>query len=203
MQHLADFIARALCGMNNPTEMISLSAKKGISLVIPNAGKVIHEAAMRMRFRAKQENFIDLIHVYPTMVEALKIAAISYFKDPAKLSRCAERKKTSRRFASLRDVCFMKTLPLVSFDRETPACRQIAVPINFPHPVVGIRLAPGPRPKLPRCIHQNAVWIVFRRYDLRLCLRAQVTSHAYMPAVWAAMNKPNRARKTFFNIMPP
>jgi mercuric reductase len=63
---------------------------KGVSLVMPNAGEVIHEAAMALRFHARLEDFIDLIHVYPTMAEALKIAAISYFKDPAKLSCCAE-----------------------------------------------------------------------------------------------------------------
>jgi mercuric reductase len=63
---------------------------KGVSLVMPNAGEVIHEAAMALRFHAKLDDFIDLIHVYPTMAEALKIAAISYFKDPAKLSCCAE-----------------------------------------------------------------------------------------------------------------
>jgi mercuric reductase len=63
---------------------------KGVSLVMPNAGEVIHEAAMAMRFHAKLDDFIDMIHVYPTMAEALKIAAISYFKDPAKLSCCAE-----------------------------------------------------------------------------------------------------------------
>lgn len=62
----------------------------GVSLVMPNAGEVIHEAAMAMRFHATLKDFIDLIHVYPTMAEALKIAAISYFKDPAKLSCCAE-----------------------------------------------------------------------------------------------------------------
>lgn len=62
----------------------------GVSLVMPNAGEVIHEAAMAMRFHAKLEDYIDLIHVYPTMAEALKIAAISYYKDPTKLSCCAE-----------------------------------------------------------------------------------------------------------------
>ena len=62
----------------------------GVSLVMPNAGEVIHEAAMAMRFHAKLEDYIDMIHVYPTMAEALKIAAISYFKDPSKLSCCAE-----------------------------------------------------------------------------------------------------------------
>jgi mercuric reductase len=33
---------------------------------------------------------VDMIHVYPTMAEALKIVAISRYKDPAKLSCCAE-----------------------------------------------------------------------------------------------------------------
>jgi mercuric reductase len=62
----------------------------GVSMVGHNAGEVIHEAAMALRFRAKLHDFIDLLHVYPTMAEALKIAAISRFKDPAKLSCCAE-----------------------------------------------------------------------------------------------------------------
>ncbi len=62
----------------------------GVSLVMSNAGEVIHEAAMALRFRARLQDYIDMIHVYPTMAEALKIAAISYFKDPAKLSCCAE-----------------------------------------------------------------------------------------------------------------
>ncbi len=55
-----------------------------------SAGEVIHEAAMAMRFRAKIRDYIDMLHVYPTMAEALKIVAISRFKDPAKLSCCAE-----------------------------------------------------------------------------------------------------------------
>lgn len=71
--------------INNDTQEVV-----GVSLVMPNAGEVIHEAAMALRFRAKLEDYIDMIHVYPTMAEALKIAAISYFKDPAKLSCCAE-----------------------------------------------------------------------------------------------------------------
>lgn len=62
----------------------------GVSMVGHNAGEVIHEAAMGLRFRAKLQDFIDLLHVYPTMAEALKIVAISRFKNPAKLSCCAE-----------------------------------------------------------------------------------------------------------------
>lgn len=62
----------------------------GVTMIGHNAGEVIHEAAMAMRFRATLDDFIHLLHVYPTMAEALKIAAISRYKDPAKLSCCAE-----------------------------------------------------------------------------------------------------------------
>ena len=62
----------------------------GVSMVGASAAEVIHEAAMGLRFGATIDDFIGLIHVYPTMAEALKIAAISRHKDPAKLSCCAE-----------------------------------------------------------------------------------------------------------------
>jgi mercuric reductase len=62
----------------------------GVAMVGHNAGEVIHEAAMAMRYRATIPDFIDLLHVFPTMAEALKIVAISRFKNPAKLSCCAE-----------------------------------------------------------------------------------------------------------------
>lgn len=81
--HHANGIAKMV--INNDTHEVV-----GVSLVMPNAGEVIHEAAMAMRFHAKLENYIDMIHIYPTMAEALKVAAISYFKDPSKLSCCAE-----------------------------------------------------------------------------------------------------------------
>ena len=62
----------------------------GVSMVGHDAGEVIHEAAMARHFHAKVQDFIDLLHVYPTMAEALKIVAISRHKNPAKLSCCAE-----------------------------------------------------------------------------------------------------------------
>jgi len=62
----------------------------GVSMVGSAAGEVIHEAAIAMRFHATIQDFIDLLHIYPTMAEALKIVAISRQKDPAKLSCCAE-----------------------------------------------------------------------------------------------------------------
>lgn len=62
----------------------------GVTIVGNSAAEVIHEAAMALRFKATLHDFIDQLHVYPTMAEALKIVAISRFKDPAKLSCCAE-----------------------------------------------------------------------------------------------------------------
>ncbi len=62
----------------------------GVSLVMRDAGEVIHEAAMGLRLGATIHDFIDMVHVYPTMAEALKIVAISRYKDPHKLSCCAE-----------------------------------------------------------------------------------------------------------------
>jgi mercuric reductase len=48
----------------------------GVSMIGHSAGEVIHEAAMALRYRAKLQDFVDLLHVYPTMAEALKIVAI-------------------------------------------------------------------------------------------------------------------------------
>jgi mercuric reductase len=61
----------------------------GVSMLGMNAGEIIGEAAMALRFGAKTSDFIDLIHVYPTMAEALGLVAISFTKDVNRLSCCA------------------------------------------------------------------------------------------------------------------
>ena len=61
----------------------------GVSMLGVNAGEVIHEAAMALRFGATTSDFVDLIHVYPTMAEALKLVALSFTKDLNRLSCCA------------------------------------------------------------------------------------------------------------------
>jgi mercuric reductase len=62
----------------------------GVHMVGEAAPEVIHEAAMGLRFRATLADFVDLIHVYPTMAEALKIGAQAFSRDVSKLSCCAE-----------------------------------------------------------------------------------------------------------------
>jgi mercuric reductase len=61
----------------------------GVSMLGSNAGEVIHEAAMALRFGATTDDFIDMVHVYPTMAEALKLVALSFTKDVYRLSCCA------------------------------------------------------------------------------------------------------------------
>ena len=62
----------------------------GVHMIGDAAHEVIHEAAMAMRFRATIDDFVDQVHVYPTMAEALKIGALAFSKDVSKLSCCAE-----------------------------------------------------------------------------------------------------------------
>lgn len=62
----------------------------GVHVIGEAASEIIHEAAMAMRFKATIGDFVDLIHVYPTMSEALKIGAQAFSKDVSKLSCCAE-----------------------------------------------------------------------------------------------------------------
>jgi mercuric reductase len=62
----------------------------GVSTLGMDAAEVIHEAAMGIRLGAKVEDFVGMLHIYPTMPEALKIVALSFAKDVSKLSCCAE-----------------------------------------------------------------------------------------------------------------
>lgn len=62
----------------------------GVSMVGRDAGEVIHEAALGIRLGATIDDFASMLHVYPTMCEALKIVALAFSKDVSKLSCCAE-----------------------------------------------------------------------------------------------------------------
>jgi mercuric reductase len=62
----------------------------GVSMLAASAGEVIHEAAMALRFGATVRDFVDMVHVFPTIAEALKLVALSFEKDVTRLSCCAE-----------------------------------------------------------------------------------------------------------------
>ncbi|HLH78111.1 MAG TPA: mercury(II) reductase [Candidatus Binataceae bacterium] len=82
--------------VRNPRGVIKMVAERdsgkvlGVSMLGMDAAEVIHEAAMGIRFGAKVEDFVGMLHIYPTMSEALKIVALSFTKDITKLSCCAE-----------------------------------------------------------------------------------------------------------------
>ncbi len=62
----------------------------GVHLVANRGSDIIHEAVLAVKFGLTIDNLIDTIHVYPTMSEALRMAAQSFTRDVSKLSCCAE-----------------------------------------------------------------------------------------------------------------
>ena len=62
----------------------------GVHILGAQAGDLIHEAVMALKFGATAKDLTDTLHVYPTLSEALKICAQGFFKDATKLSCCAE-----------------------------------------------------------------------------------------------------------------
>ncbi|MBI3988464.1 MAG: mercury(II) reductase [candidate division NC10 bacterium] len=62
----------------------------GVHLIAPRGADIIHEAALAVKHRLTHLDLIDLIHVYPTMAEAIRMAAQMFVKDVSKLSCCAE-----------------------------------------------------------------------------------------------------------------
>jgi len=62
----------------------------GVHILANRAADIVHEAALALRQGLSLGDLVEMIHVYPTMSEALKIAAQSFSKDVTKLSCCAE-----------------------------------------------------------------------------------------------------------------
>jgi len=81
--------------VRNPRGVIKMMAERdsrrvlGVSMLGMDAAEVIHEAAMGIRLGATVEDFVGMLHIYPTMSEALKIVALSFSNDVSKLSGCA------------------------------------------------------------------------------------------------------------------
>jgi mercuric reductase len=82
--------------VRNPRGVIKMVAEReslrvlGVSILGMDAAEVVHEAAMGIRLGATVQDFVGMLHIYPTMSEALKIVALSFTKDVSKLSCCAE-----------------------------------------------------------------------------------------------------------------
>jgi len=61
----------------------------GAHLVTANAGDVIGEAVLAVRFGLTTRDLVSTLHPYLTWGEGLKLAAQTFTKDIAKLSCCA------------------------------------------------------------------------------------------------------------------
>lgn len=61
----------------------------GAHVLADEAGEVIQEATLAIRFGLTVQDIIETFHPYLTMVEALKLAALTFEKEVSKLSCCA------------------------------------------------------------------------------------------------------------------
>ncbi len=61
----------------------------GVHILAPNAGEMITEATLAVRYELTLQDLRDTMHPYLTFGEGLKLAAMSFDKDVTKLSCCA------------------------------------------------------------------------------------------------------------------
>jgi mercuric reductase len=63
---------------------------QGVHILSPHAADLIHEGVLAVKFGLTIDDIIDTVHVFPTLSEAIKLAAQSFYKDVSKLSCCTE-----------------------------------------------------------------------------------------------------------------
>ena len=89
-----EHVPRALASRNTKG-LIKLVAEEetgrlvGAHVLAAEAGEVIQEATLAVRFGLTVRDLADTFHPYLTMVEGLKLAALTFKKDVSKLSCCA------------------------------------------------------------------------------------------------------------------
>lgn len=62
----------------------------GVHMVAPHAADLIHEGVLAVKFGLTIDDIIDTVHVFPTLSEAVKLAALSFYHDVDKLSCCVQ-----------------------------------------------------------------------------------------------------------------
>ncbi len=61
----------------------------GAHILAPHAADLIHEGTLAVKFGLTIDDIIDTVHVFPTLSEGLKLAAMSFYEDISKLSCCS------------------------------------------------------------------------------------------------------------------
>ena len=62
----------------------------GVEIVGENAADLIHEATIAVKFNLTIDDIIDTVHVFPTLSEITKLAALSFYHNIEDLSCCSE-----------------------------------------------------------------------------------------------------------------
>lgn len=62
----------------------------GVHILARDAGDLIHEGTLAVKFRLTLDQIVDTVHVFPTLSEATKLVAQSFDRDIGKLSCCIE-----------------------------------------------------------------------------------------------------------------
>lgn len=62
----------------------------GVHILAPHAADLIHEGVLAVKLKLTVDDIIDTVHVFPTLSEAMKIAAQSFYRDVSKMSCCVE-----------------------------------------------------------------------------------------------------------------
>lgn len=62
----------------------------GVHILSPLAADMIHEGVVAVKFKLTIDGIIDTVHIFPTMSEAIKLAAQSFYRDIDKMSCCTE-----------------------------------------------------------------------------------------------------------------
>ena len=62
----------------------------GVHVLAPHGAEIIHRAVPILKLGLKLEDIIDMVDVYPTLSESVKLCAQTFFKDVSKLSCCAQ-----------------------------------------------------------------------------------------------------------------
>jgi mercuric reductase len=62
----------------------------GVHIVAPLAAEMVHEAALAVKYKLTVDDLIDIVHVFPTLSEGMKIAAQAFRRDIRRMSCCVE-----------------------------------------------------------------------------------------------------------------
>jgi mercuric reductase len=62
----------------------------GVHILADNAADIIQEGVLAVKHKLTVDDIIDTVHVFPTIAESIKLAAVSFRKNIDELSCCAE-----------------------------------------------------------------------------------------------------------------